>query len=285
MDAVLSKIEGAATGVKLLVGLAEAQDILVSPDGVVAASASAASKTDLIACVTAWREAHADGEWSQVSAIVFGEVLKAFDAATAAAEAEAAERAAAELAAAELTAIADAAVVAEAEAAAAPVQAAQLAAARARIVELEARLEEQDKEWIEVMEAEEAERKEVMEAEEATRKAKMKTREAEWTKETNDLKAQVRDREERLRDLRKTYEANMEVARQGLRLLSAAVAAACASAAQLARSATAQVPAAPASVAAATTAPLGVLRRLCCPRQAGRQQQQSRRLHLCHDLC
>ena len=85
----------------LEVVLAEAQEILVGPDGVAAASASAGSKTDLVDCVTEWREAHADGEWSQVAAMVFGQVLKAFDAATevAAANAAAAEAEAAEVAA------------------------------------------------------------------------------------------------------------------------------------------------------------------------------------------
>ena len=131
MDALLAKIESAPTGVKLLMVLAEAQDVFTSETGPALARREG-SKMELIACVTAWRDAHDGPEWTQVTAMVFGEVLKAFDAAllVVAAEAAAAEAVAAEAAAA-------AAAAAEAaEAAAAPIIAAKLADATARIEEL-----------------------------------------------------------------------------------------------------------------------------------------------------
>ena len=125
MDALLAKIEGAPTGVKLLMVLAEAQDLLVT-EGAAVVRARAGSKMELIAGVTAWRDGHEGTEWTQATAMVFGEVLKAFDAAVQAVAAEAAAVAAEAAAAAVAAAVADAAVVA-----------AQLVGARVRVEELE----------------------------------------------------------------------------------------------------------------------------------------------------
>ena len=108
MDALLAKIEGAPTGVKLLMVLAEAQDLLVT-EGAAVVRARAGSKMELIAGVTAWKASHEETEWKPSNASVFGDVLKAFDAAV---QAVAAEAAAAQAAAAEVAA--DAAVVAAA---------------------------------------------------------------------------------------------------------------------------------------------------------------------------
>ena len=125
MDAVLAKVEGATSGVELLCVLAELQKLLVGADGLEVARADA-GKLALIAGVTAWREGHDAPEWTQVTAMVFGEVLKAFDKAVGVVAVEMAAAAAAVAAAAEA-----------AEAAAAPILAAQLAASRVRIEELE----------------------------------------------------------------------------------------------------------------------------------------------------
>jgi hypothetical protein len=54
MDAVLAKVEGAATGVELLIVLAELQKLMVEPGGLEVARADA-GKLALIAGVTAWR--------------------------------------------------------------------------------------------------------------------------------------------------------------------------------------------------------------------------------------
>ena len=128
MDVLHAKIEGAPTGVKLLMVLASAQDLMVH-EGAAMVSARATAKMELIACVTAWRDAHEGPEWTQATAIVFGEVLKAFDAAV---QAVAADAAAAQAVAAEVARDAAAAAVAEAA-----VVAAQLVGARARVEELE----------------------------------------------------------------------------------------------------------------------------------------------------
>jgi flagellar motor protein MotB len=198
MDALLAKIESAPTGVKLLMVLAEAQDVFTSETGPALARREG-SKMELIACVTAWRDAHDGPEWTQVTAMVFGEVLKAFDAAAlvAAAEAAAAEAVAAEAAAA-------AAAAAEAaEAAAAPIIAAKLADATALIEELVKTTTEQTDRISEL-------------------EAQMEAQGAERKKETNELKEQVRGREEQLRELRETHAASMEAARQGLKQQEAA---------------------------------------------------------------
>jgi hypothetical protein len=49
MDALLAKIEGATTGVKLMISLAEAQDQLVSPETEPALARREGSKMELIA--------------------------------------------------------------------------------------------------------------------------------------------------------------------------------------------------------------------------------------------
>ena len=118
MDAVLAKVEGANSRVELLCVLAELQKLMVGADGLEVARADA-GKLALIASVTAWREANDDREWDQVTAMMFGEVLKVFDKAVG-------------VVAVEVAAAAEAA-----EAAAAPILAAQLAASRVRIEELE----------------------------------------------------------------------------------------------------------------------------------------------------
>ena len=219
MDAVLAKVEGAATGVELLIVLAELQKLMVEPGGLEVARADA-GKLALIAGVTAWREGHDAPEWTQVTAMVFGEVLKAFDKAVGVV---AVEVAAAAAAAAEAAAAAAAAAEA-AEAAAAPVLAAQLAASRVRVEELEkinedlsAELEERDAARAKELETNKELADKIRELE-----ARQEAQEAERKEEVDELKEQVRDREEQLRDLVKTHAANMEAARQGLRQQEAA---------------------------------------------------------------
>ena len=199
MDALLAKIEGAATGVKLMVTLAEAQDQLVSPETGLALARRAGSKMELIAGVTAWRDAHDEPEWTQVNAMLFGEVLKAFDAAAlvVAAEAAAAEAVAAEAAAAEKAA------TMAAEAAAAPIMAAQLVDATARIEALVQTNTEQTDRIVEL-------------------EARMKEQETKQKEEVNELKEQNGRLTEQLREQAKSHEAGMEAARQGLRQQEAA---------------------------------------------------------------
>ena len=228
MDVLLAKIEGAPTGVKLLMVLASAQDLMVH-EGAAMVSARATAKMELIACVTAWRDAHEGPEWTQATAIVFGEVLKAFDAAV---QAVAADAAAAQAVAAEVARDAAAAAVAEAA-----VVAAQLVGARARVEELEkmnTELSGRNRELEARMAAQEAELKEEARVEELEKmntelsdrnrelEARMAAQEAELKEEANELKEQNGRLAEQLRDLGETYEANMEAARQGLRQHEAA---------------------------------------------------------------
>ena len=194
MDVLLAEIEGAPTGVKLLMVLAAAQDLMVQ-EGAAVVRARPGSKMELIAGVTAWRDAHEGPEWTQATAIVFGEVLKAFDAAV---QVVAADAAAAQAVAAEVARDAAAAAVMDAA-----VVAAQLVGARARVEELEK------------MNTELSDRNRELEA-------RMAAQEAELKEETNELKEQNRRLAEQLRDLGETYEANMEAARQGRRQHEAA---------------------------------------------------------------
>ena len=206
MDALLAKIEGAPTGVKLLMVLAEAQDVITSDTGPALVRGAGSKKVDMIACVTAWRDAHDGPEWTQVTAMVFGEVLKAFDAAAlvvaaevAAAEAVAAEAAAAEKAAAEA-----------AEAAAAPIIAAKLVDAKARVVDLENKNAELVKR-VEELQQTNTELTDQMVAQEGEREKKSIEFEVENTRLMDQL-----------HELEKTHAASIEAARQGLRQQEAA---------------------------------------------------------------
>jgi len=202
MDAVLAKVEGANSRVELLCVLAELQKLMAGADGLEVARADA-GKLALIAGVTAWREGHDAPEWTQVTAMVFGEVLKAFDKAVGVVAVEMAAAAAAVAAAAEA-----------AEAAAAPILAAQLAASRVRIEELEKINEDLSAE----LEGRDAARaKELETNKELTNKnreleERQEAQEAERKEETDELKKQVKDRDEQLRDLVKTHADNMEAA-------------------------------------------------------------------------
>ena len=206
MDALLAKIEGAPTGVKLLMVLAEAQDLMVGPEGAsVALQGGAGSKMDLIAGVTAWRDAHDAPEWTQVTAMVFGEVLKAFDAAVLAVAAEAAV----------------------AEAAAAPIMAAQLVGARARVEKLESMNAELANHADELVKTNTEQTDRIGELEAllagVTTQLNEHNEELGFAQEqTNELKDQNRRLKEQLRELKKANAAGMVAAQEGLRQREAA---------------------------------------------------------------